>query len=341
MPRSRSPLVSHARPGWSALGNVRCVQLTWRNGLDGKEAAEVMRLLDEVERYDGVAAAGEQVILRLKEHGDMAQQAQPVQGDVRSEHFLVRTTEDELIGYAHLDVEHEPKTGELVAELAAHPERRGAGVGARLVDALLERAELPAEETGDTGRLRIWSHGQHPAALRLAERHGFARVRELLRMGRAVDEGELPEVPEPTGITVREFQVGADETEVVRVNHRAFAWHPEQGEMDERELRTKEQEDWFDPTGFLLAEDSAGTLLGFHWTKVHPDGTGEVYVLGVDPDTQGSGLGKALTLAGLRYLRDTGCPQVMLYVEGDNAAAVRVYERLGFARWDVDVQFGR
>src|SRR5699024_4029549 len=144
---------------------VRGVQLTWRNGLDGKEAAEVMRLLDEVERYDGVAAAGEQVILRLKEHGDMAQQAQPVQGDVRSEHFLVRTTEDELIGYAHLDVEHEPKTGELVAELAAHPERRGAGVGARLVDALLERAELPAEETGDTGRLRIWSHGQHPAAL--------------------------------------------------------------------------------------------------------------------------------------------------------------------------------
>jgi mycothiol synthase len=74
---------------------------------------------------------------------------------------------------------------------------------------------------------------------------------------------------------------------------------------------------------------------------VHSDGTGEVYVIGVDPDAQGGGLGRLLTAAGLRYLRDTGCPRVMLYVEADNAAAIKVYQRLGFAKWDVDVQFGR
>ena len=109
----------------------------------------------------------------------------------------------------------------------------------------------------------------------------------------------------------------------------------------EEDLRAKEREDWFDPAGFLLAVDADGELLGFHWTKVHPDGTGEVYVVGVDPDTQGNGLGRSLTVAGLHHLRDTGCRQVMLYVEADNVPATKVYQRLGFERWDTDVQFAR
>lgn len=319
------------------------MQLTWRNGLDSNEATAVMRLLEETEQHDGVAPAGEHVLLRLKAHRDVVSQVEPVQGDVRSEHFLVHR-DGTLAGYAHLDTEHEPDAGELVAEFATHPWHRQAGVGRRLVEALLSRADLlvePNEAEDDSGRLRVWSHGQLPGAQRLAERYGFTRVRELLRMGRELDDGGLPEAPLPEGVTVRGFRVGSDEPELLRVNHRAFRWHPEQGGMDAEELGAKQQEDWFDPAGFLLAEDSAGALLGFHWTKVHPDGTGEVYVLGIDPEAQGSGLGKALTIAGLRHLRNTGCPRVMLYVEGDNAAAVRVYERLGFERWDTDVQFGR
>lgn len=309
-----------------------------------------MRLLAETERFDGVAPAGEHVILRLTAHRDVVRQIEPVQADVRSEHFLVRTTDGQLIGYGHLDTENESgagaeATGELVAELAAHPEHRRQGVGARLVAALLERAELlvpaGADQPADTGRLRVWSHGELPGALRLAERYGFTRARELWRMGRNIADQELPEAPLPAGVTLRAFRVDTDESELLRVNHRAFYWHPEQGDMTLEDLRVKEGADWFDPTGFILAEGSSGELLGFHWTKVHPDGTGEVYVIGVDPDTQGSGLGKSLTVAGLRYLRDTGCRQVMLYVEGDNAAAVRVYERLGFERWDTDIQFSR
>ena len=39
------------------MGNVGGVQLTWRNGLDGSEAAEVMALLDKTEVADGVLRA--------------------------------------------------------------------------------------------------------------------------------------------------------------------------------------------------------------------------------------------------------------------------------------------
>ncbi|HYY11629.1 MAG TPA: GNAT family N-acetyltransferase, partial [Kineosporiaceae bacterium] len=68
---------------------------------------------------------------------------------------------------------------------------------------------------------------------------------------------------------------------------------------------------------------------------------GEVYVVGVAPGQQGRGLGRALTVAGLRYLRGLGLAQAMLYVEGDNAAARAVYRSLGFTEWDTDVMFLR
>ena len=94
--------------------------------------------------------------------------------------------------------------------------------------------------------------------------------------------------------------------------------------------------------GLLVAEDASG-VLGFHWTKQHDAALGEVYVVGVAPQAQGRGLGKVLTLAGLHHLHGLGVAQVLLYVEADNAPAVAVYSRLGFAHADSDthVQYAR
>ena len=52
-----------------------------------------------------------------------------------------------------------------------------------------------------------------------------------------------------------------------------------------------------------------------------------------------------LTAVGLEYLAqklaDAADPTVMLYVESDNAAAVRTYERLGFGVHNVDTAYGQ
>jgi mycothiol synthase len=125
------------------------------------------------------------------------------------------------------------------------------------------------------------------------------------------------------------------------VTARAFAEHPEQGRWTQHDLDQRLHADWFDPAGFLLAE-SGDRLLGYHWTKVHAEldpPVGEVYVLGVDPSAQGIRLGSALLAAGLRHLLGRGLHTVLLYVEQDNPAAVRLYRRAGFETFSTDIQY--
>lgn len=218
-------------------------------------------------------------------------------------------------------------------ELAVAPNRRGQGLGGRLLG-----------EVGDAARL-AWSHGDHPAAARLADAGGWERARELWVMRRPTS-APLPELVVPDDLVVRGFDDG-DTEGVLAVNAAAFADHPEQGALDLDGFRERTAESWWSPAGLLVAAPAggpdAGEVLGFHWTKQHSPTLGEVYVVGVGPRAQGRGLGRLLTLAGLHHLAGLGVDEVLLYVESDNLAARHVYESLGFthAAADTHVQYAR
>ncbi|WP_026553570.1 mycothiol synthase [Arthrobacter sp. H20] len=230
-----------------------------------------------------------------------------------------------------------------VIELVVRPTYRNQGVGSALADEVKANG-LPA--------LRAWSHGNHAAAVSLAAKNGFVPVRELWRMRqtRAALEASVlaptaDQAPLPDGVVLRAFQPGVDEQAWLAANRAAFADHAEQGSTTLEDLQARMAEDWFDPHGFLLAvREADGHLLGFHWTKVHPrsgdhPAMGEVYVVGVTPEAQGMGLGKALTIAGIEHLHSLDLQAIMLYVDADNTAAVALYRKLGFTRWDVDVMY--
>ncbi len=183
----------------------------------------------------------------------------------------------------------------------------------------------------------VWSHGRTSRLPNELEALGFTVVRELHQLRRPLDDPiDVP--AEPDGVDIRSFAVGSDEDAWVAVNAAAFATHPEQGRWTRTDVEAREHESWFDPSGFLMAW-RGNDLIGFHWTKIHPDGAGEVYVIGVAPQAQGLGLGHVLLQRGLAHLRDRGCPEVLLYVDGDNTGAMRLYERTGFRRHDLDVQW--
>ena len=291
------------------------------------QAEAVLRLAAAAAAADGTGPLSEQVRLHLRYGGDAAARN------------LLLYASGHLAGYAHLDPPGpEGRSGELVI----HPAGRGRGLGLALARALLAQR--------DGAQVCVWAHGDLPAARRLAAAAAFSRARALWQMRRPLRDPLPPAVP-PAGVSFRTFRPGADEDAWLRVNARAFASHPEQGQWVSADLDRREQEPWFDPAGFFLAERD-GRLAGFHWTKVHapqpesaaaapgqPGPVGEVYVVGVDPAAQGGGLGRALTLAGLHYLRERGLPEVMLYVDEANTAAIRLYASLGFAHSGTDVMF--
>ncbi|MEU9211941.1 mycothiol synthase [Streptomyces sp. NPDC048415] len=286
------------------------------SALSPAQAEDVLRLLADAARADGQQAVSEQGRLQLKG------------GSREGVRHLLLHVGDELVGYAQLE-DTDPVEAP-AAELVVHPAYRGRGHGRALGSALLA-------ESGK--RLRVWAHGGHSAARHLAQVLGLTLFRELRQLRRPLTGFDLPDPKLPDGVSVRTFVPGQDDTAWLAVNAQAFAHHPEQGSLTQRDLNDRMAQPWFDPSGFFLA--FRGTeLIGFHWTKVHAEERlGEVYVLGVRPGSQGGGLGKTLTTIGLRHLADQGLPTAMLYVDADNKAAVTVYERLGFFTHETDLMY--
>ncbi|KUH37702.1 MULTISPECIES: mycothiol synthase [Streptomyces] len=308
--------------------------------LTPEQAQDVLDLLADAARTDGVQAVSEQGRLQLKaftradaadgggQRGDGGGQ----QADGRREgvRHLLLFFADRLAGYAQLE-DTDPVEAP-AAELVVDPAQRGRGHGRALGSALLA-------ESGK--RLRVWAHGGKPAARHLAQVLGLTLFRELRQLRRPLAPLDVPEPTLPPGVTVRTYVPGRDDAAWLALNAAAFAHHPEQGALTQRDLDDRKGEPWFDPKGFFLAERASdGALVGFHWTKVHADERlGEVYVLGISPDAQGGGLGKALTGIGLRHLAAEGLPTAMLYVDADNPAALRVYEGMGFTTHEVDLMY--
>lgn len=307
----------------------------WRAALTTDEQRAARELIVAATGFDEVAPVGEQVLREL--------------GEERTEHLLVIDSPPggALVGYLNLSSQ---PAGGAMAELVVHPRARRRGIGAAMARAALART---------AGHAQFWAHGTLEPARATASSLDLVPVRELIQMRRPLRD--IPEPTIPDGVVIRTYAGMSDDAELLRVNNAAFARHPEQGGWSAAQLAERRREPWFDAGGLFLAFDDsvterAGRLLGFHWTKVHPDqpALGEVYVLGVDPSAQGRGLGQMLTSVGIASLarrlaspRDPDRPSsghvveptVMLYVESDNVAAVRTYQSLGFATSSVDTAY--
>lgn len=290
-------------------------RIDWCPALSAQQQHDIAELVSAATQSDGVAPVGEQVLRELVQ--------------ARTAHLTAVADPGQLIGYLNLAAD--------MAELVVHPAHRRHGVGAAMIRAALRRSG---------GHNRFWAHATLPAARATARATGLVPVRELMQMRRSLCD--IPDVTVPDGIQIRTYAGHADDAELLRVNNAAFAWHPEQGGWSQADIDARRTESWFDPAGLFLAYDAeSGALLGFHWTKVHgaaTEGLGEVYVVGVDPAAQGSGLGRALTIVGMQGLARRLLPVndnavVMLYVESDNTVAVRTYERLGFTVHSIDTAY--
>lgn len=221
-----------------------------------------------------------------------------------------------------------PGGGEFQTRITAPEDRDPAGLDSALAQAV---ANLGAEDEP----VQLWVRAATSADDATAARFGFEPYRDLWQL-----RCRLP-APGPA-LDTRPF-TPADIDDLVAVNNRAFAWHPEQGGLTAAAVRERMDEPWFDPDGLRLHHDG-DRLAGFCWTKVHADASpplGEIYVIALDPDFHGRGLGAPMTRSGLAWLADRGLRCGMLYVESDNHAANAAYRKIGFVPHHTDRAYRR
>lgn len=173
---------------------------------------------------------------------------------------------------------------------------------------------------------------------------GWQPGRSLLKMSK--DAAPVAQPPLPDGFVYERFDVVQDSAALLTVNAAAFASHPEQGQMSLAAFTRKFAGPEFTEEGVVLIKQAASSqLAAFCWTKLHQPREsridGEIYVIGVDPEYQGLGLGRAATVSGLSRLAQQGAHRFVLFVEADNHSAIALYESLGFAPIRRDFVFSR
>jgi mycothiol synthase len=296
--------------------------------LSDTQQSLVLDLINRTTNHDGSPPIAEHVLLHLRYGGDKA-----------DSHLLVEK-DNQVIGYAHLD------QTDLVAgpsvELVVDPSYRGAGVGKQLLSEAIKIC-------GKT--LRLWVHGEQEAAHNLAASFNFEKIRTVLQMSKSLtDIQPLPTIDKE--IIIRSFLPGIDSDAWLDLNNKVFKDHPEQGGWQLSDLNHRLSEEWFDEKGFFIVEKNK-QVIASTWTKVHGahshdhDGEashahpaiGEIYITAVDPEYAGLGIGKALTITALNYLKYQGLKDAMLYVDFDNKAALNLYDSLGFELSSKDILY--
>ena len=289
----------------------------------------MLELIAQTTATDGTPPIAEHILLHLR-HG----------GDKSDSHLLIENS-TQVIGYAHID------QTDLVAgpsvELVVDPAHRASEVGEQLLN---EAIKICGK------KIRLWVHGEQSASHALATSHNFEKIRTVLQMSRSlVDIQPLPIIDKD--IRIRSFLPPLDNLPWLEFNNMVFQDHPEQGGWQISDLHHRLNEEWFDKKGFFIAEEK-NQMIGFTWTKIHGahshdhggqdnihahPAIGEIYITAVDPAHAGLGIGKALTITALNYLKYQGLTDAMLYVDFDNKAALNLYDSLGFKLSSKDILY--
>ena len=297
--------------------------------LSTSQQSAVLELIAQTTAIDGTPPIAEHILLHLR-HG----------GDKSDSHLLIENS-TQVIGYAHID------QTDLVAgpsvELVVAPDHRASDVGEKLLSEAIKICG---------NKIRLWVHGQQSSTHTLATTHNFEKIRTVLQMSRSLAQIQQLPVIDPK-ISIRSFLPAIDNQPWLELNNLVFKDHPEQGGWGVSDLNHRVNEEWFDEKGFFIAERD-NQMIGFTWTKIHGahshdhggnesahahPAIGEIYITAISPSFAGGGIGKALTITALNYLKYQGLADVILYVDAENQSAINLYQSLGFKEFGKDLLF--
>ena len=236
----------------------------------------------------------------------------------------------EIAGYA--EVKPELKIERAVLRWLVHPRHRRGELTVRLVDRAVGR-------TRELGIMTLHANISQDSftAKRFLTRMGFTFVRRFLELRLDLTEMVLPEISKIAS-RCRALQP-SEEGRLTQLQNRSFAgtWGFNPNTVEEIIYRINLPNS--SPDDIFLIFDS-GKPAGYCWTRIESlkkkapgEGIGRIFMLGVDPDYRGRGLGRQLLLVGLSYLRSKSLRVAVLTVDSENKAARVLYQSVGFEFW--------
>jgi len=178
--------------------------------------------------------------------------------------------------------------------------------------------------------LPYWTEAREDDSERLAliERHGYVLDDEYtyVMMSRPLDE-PLPRSAPPGGVVIRSLAGARDVPAYVALHRRAFASTSMTTEWRTRTLSMPQYRPELDLVAVAPDEHLVGFCVG--WGAPEGDAV-QIEPLGVDPEFQGQGLGRALMLELFRRCQALGVGHVLVETESSRGPARRAYEAGGF-----------
>ena len=202
---------------------------------------------------------------------------------------------------------------------------RNRGIGRKLLRACINHAEaIKASEL----HIQVPSDGTAASHILLSE--GFQVVKDYWVMRWQGDE--FPPIKLPDGFSIRPFRLGRDEESLTDLQNAAFGEHWGFCPNTVKEISARVRMKRCDPEGIIFVVEGSRPS-GYNWTQRTSTG-GWLDRLdihdGVHPDYRGRGLGTAVVMAGLEYLKAKNVNTIELEVDSENVPARQLYLKLGF-----------
>jgi len=251
-------------------------------------------------------------------------------GPFSKSNLFVAERSGEIVGY--VEVKPELNIGRVVLRWLVHPRHRRGELTVRLVDRAVDRSR-------ELGIMTLHANifQDSDTAKRFLTRMGFIFIRRFLELRLDLAEMVLPEMSK-IAPRCRSLQPG-EEGRLTQLQNCTFAgtWGFNPNTAEEIIYRISLPNSSPDDIFLIFDLDKP---VGYCWTRIEfrkkkaaGEESGRIYMLGVDPDYRGRGLGRQLLLVGLSYLKSKGLRVAVLTVDSENKAARILYNSVGFELW--------
>jgi len=238
--------------------------------------------------------------------------------------FIVEADED-MVGCMNITLEL--SIGRVILHCFIHPDHCRKGLASKLLGYTTHRAKESGAKVAHVRILR-----DNVVAKGVLSRLSFRFVRRSLELSLDLSRVRWQDIDQ-AALHCRHLQRG-EEDKLTRLQNRSFVgtWGYNPNTVEEIIYRINLSN--CSPEDVALACDGDKSV-GYCWTResckaAAGERTGQIPMLGVDPDYWGRGIGKMVLLAGLSYLKNRDLQVVELTVDSENQAACALYRSVGF-----------